>query len=527
MGRLIVRIGIESQPEALALGYGGRHDDQDAFDSRWAAFGTARGSRLPQHSTGVHGGNAAMKTHGAVCRSLLSALALITAPATLASSSSSERGFEPPTPFSIDPVGSGRTQLHSAAAGPDGSFYAAGFSAGYIFDARQVVVVKITSSGARDPNFGLNGVAWTGLNFVGGSDEIDIVVQNGRPIVSATVASSPTLEDRDIALVRLATSGVVDSTFGEDGVRILDLNTALDAGDGTFVGQDGARALALGSDGSIYLHATQRGFGENSSGLPRTDTDFSLTRLTANGDLDTAWGTGGMFTLDIDESSEIPRGLMVLADGAVIGMGYADSPELGSTQPVVYKLTSTGTLDTTFSEGGVFHGIVLPTHSEIYNGVVHGDNLVTAGYGRRSGKPNDYLSLRFSTLTGVRDQTWGDAPDGAVLIDPSGSLFGSNCRNAVALPNGGTALIGSTGPINERAQDAVIMILTADGMLDTNFGSGIMIFAGNASDQLWGGAVNEGRALFVGYRGTTGINEDGFGVILPLSGDVLFRGGFD
>lgn len=172
----------------------------------------------------------------------------------------------------------------------------------------------------------------------------------------------------------------------------------------------------------------------------------------------------------------------------------------------------------------MFHDTVLAIRTEVYNFVVHGDKLVTGGYGRNSGSSNDYVSLRFDLATGARDLTWGGAANGAVMVDPSGVMLGSNCRNAIVLPGGRTALFGSTGSGNLPSQDAALVILNGNGRVDTaSYGGGIHTFefGTNGSDQFWGGAVSGNAALFVGYKGggaaqTEIMNDDSYGVILPL-----------
>ena len=432
--------------------------------------------------------------------------------------------FELPAPFAVSISETGPDQLQSATAGPGGTFYAAGYAATTPTGPRMVRVAKLTPAGL-DVDFGTNGVATTAVEFRGGADEIDVATQpGGKIIVSATVANATDPNDRDIALIRLNANGTLDTTFGDNGVRVHDLNSAISNGT-TLVGLDAARGLAIDATGRIYVHAAQRGIGNNGAGNPRTDTDFTVVRFTANGALDTAWGASGKFLLDIQESNATARGLHVFADGSVIAGGYANSPGVGSVQAVLFKLTPAGVLDTAWGEGGVFHDIVLAVQTEIYHFAVHGPKLVTGGYGRNTGTTNDYISMRFDIATGDRDLEWGGAPNGAVLFDPSGAMLGSNCRNAIALPDGRTALIGSTGPGNMPSQDAVLAILDADGRIETErFGDGIHVFplGSNGNDQLWGGAVSGDHALFVGYKGggatqTEQSNDDSYAVVLPLN----------
>lgn len=431
--------------------------------------------------------------------------------------------FTVPTPFAVPLSMAGPDQLQSAAAAPDGRFYAAGFAGAATTGPRFVTVVKFSRTG-HDATFGTAGVFTSTVDFRGGSDEIDLVTQpGGKILVSATVANALDPNDRDIAVLRLNTNGTLDTTFGTLGVSVIDLNTAHNTGT-ALVGLDSSRSIAVDAAGRIYLHAASRGVGLTGGGLPRTDTDFTVARLTVDGMLDTGWGTAGKHLLDIQESNATPRAIHVLADGSVIGSGYANSPGLGTVQAVLYKVKPDGMRDTAWATDGLFHDTVLAVQTEVYGFGIHGDKLVTGGYGRNAGATNDYVSMRFDVATGARDLTWGGTTNGAVVVDPSGTMLGSNCRYAVALPNGRTALIGSTGPGNMPAQDAVLVILGAEGRVDTaTYGDGIHTFklGADGNDQLWGGAVSGDAAVFVGYKGggatqTATSNDDSYGIILPF-----------
>jgi hypothetical protein len=194
---------------------------------------------------------------------------------------------------------------------------------------------------------------------------------------------------------------------------------------------------------------------------------------------------------------------------------------------VLYRLTPAGALDSTAwsGNGGVFYDTVLAKQTEVYNFAIDGDRITTAGYGRATDIStnccNDWVSLRFNTSTGERDTSFGGGPNnGAVQVDPTGAHTGSNCRNAIALPNGGTALVGSAGPGGTR--DAALAILKQNGHLDTEYGTGVMTFSlEGTEDQWWGGAVSGGNLLLIGWKGvgatqTDSANDDTYGVLLPL-----------
>jgi uncharacterized delta-60 repeat protein len=442
--------------------------------------------------------------------------------------------FVAPTPIAVPLSAAGPDQLMAAAAGPGGSFYLAGWAAVGIAttDPREVLIAKVDAAGALDTSFGGgDGIATTPLVFRGGNDEIDVVVQgDGAIVVSATVANEANTADRDVALVRLDAQGVVDPGFGDAGVRQVNLNDAFDPGGGNpLVGLDSARGLALDATGRIYLHALQRG----EVPADRTDTDFTVVRFTADGDVDDTFGTDGKHLLDItggiaaESLNATARAIHVQADGGVIASGYTTNPSFGANpQPVLYKLDTAGVLVPEFATGGLFHDIVLTVQTEIYGFAVHGTHLVTGGYGRESGDQNDWISLRFDVATGARDTAWGGTANGAVVFDPSGALIGDNCRNALALPNGKTVMIGSTGPGNmPPMQDAVFAVLSPTGTLDEMYGDGVHTyqFAGGmpGNDQLWGGGVSGTNAALVGYKSpgatqATDNNDDAYVVILPV-----------
>ncbi len=433
--------------------------------------------------------------------------------------------FVPPTPVALSLSAAGPDQLQSVVAGPDGTFYVGGFAGAAASGPFRAVVAQVNAAGALVPSFGVGGVVTTELIVPGVADEIDLAVQSdGKLLVGATVLSRTAPPDRDVAVLRLTATGQVDSTFGDDGVRVLDLSTT---GDGSTV-TDSLRALAVGAGDSIFLHGGQKAEGTIIGGsTPRVDSDFYVVKLTAQGAVDSTWGTAGKHLQDLylsaTHSNAVARFVRPLPDGTVLAGGYSNA--IGTVQPVLYKLSADGVPVTSFASGGLFHDTVLAAQTEVYNVALHGDKVVTGGYGRQSGTVNDWVSLRFDVQTGARDASWGGTSNGAVVFDPSGAMLGSNLRSAVALPEGKTLLVGSTGPANMAAQDAVFAVLDASGKLDTKYGAGVVKypFGSNGNDQLWGIAVSGGKAMMVGYKGglaplamqTAGQNDDSY--LVPLS----------
>jgi uncharacterized delta-60 repeat protein len=472
--------------------------------------------------------------------------------------------YTPPMATSFGYSAAGHDQVMAATAGPNGGWYTVGWKAADTQAAtpRNIVVTKLLSSGMPDTAWATNGTLDTQVSFKGGGDELDLAVyggtgaQAGKIMVSAVVAAQTVnpvdASDTDVAFIRITAAGALDTTFDTDGVVFHDFNTSLPVVSGTsttFPGRDTVRGFALQDDGSFFIHGQQRAEGDVTGmpGTPRSDSDFLVAKFTVGGVLDTTWGGGdGKFLQDIyfnnTHTNATARGIFVIptAPGEVIASGYANSGISGmggGPQGVLIRLTNTGTLKTTFNPDGavpgMFHDVVLALQTEFYNIAIHGNTIVTGGYGRDTGTINDFISLRFDINTGGRDPTWGTpaSTGGKVLFDPTpmDKMAGSNCRNAVALLAGKTLLIGSSsrttngGGANPEVQDAVFAVLDAGGVLDTAYGTGVHTYklGDDGVDQFWGAALSGNKALIVGWRGAKGTasatnNDDAYAVVLPM-----------
>lgn len=425
--------------------------------------------------------------------------------------------FVPPTPSAIALSAEGTDQLLGVTAGPNGTFYAVGFRAPTTEATadRETVVVKLTATGALDTTWG-GGDGIVSHNVIaGGAGEAlrSIVVQpSGKIVVFGQAEDEVVAADRDLVLLRFNADGTLDNDFGTAGVVRHDLSTALPNGMGGVTGAEAAWEVATDTTGRLYLHSGQRAAGT------RTDTDFAITRLTVDGELDTNYATGGTFRLDIQMSSASVRGLIVLADGSVLGGGYANSTGVGSVQPVVYKLTPAGELDANFATGGVFHELVLPALAEVYDLVAQGDKFVTTGYGKTTADgTNDLLSLRF-TAAGALDAGWADA--GKLVVDVSGAQLADTSRSLIALPGGRTLLLASRGAT--AGNDAAFAVVDDTGAYDADFGGQFhALDLGGGGDQFWAAAVSGSNVLMVGHKGagampTATNNDDAFVALMPL-----------
>lgn len=398
--------------------------------------------------------------------------------------------------FSAD----GHDRLYDVAFDADGKILAVGVRADGIDAATDLstLVARFTPDGALDPSFGSGGSVVKNL-AVGTTGEVarGIAVQStGKIVVAATVEAEGAADprDRNIALARFLPDGALDTSFGTAGVVVLDLSAGV--ADGTAFSADMQWGLALASGDKLVISGAMVASG-------RTDTDYALVRLDADGARDASFGTNGVFSLDIGNAPASARRATVLADDSVVLAGYRK--EAGAVLPVVFKVTAAGVLDTTFGVGGVFSEAVLAATTEAYDAVVQGDKLVTIGYGRENTTDDlDWISLRL-TASGTLDPTWGTG--GHVLLDAAG--FNDNGRALTALPDGRVLMVGG-GRTAAAESDAMLAILAnADGAPDASFGPGgiRLLDLGGPNDFLWSVAVQPGGKLAVA-AGIAGANSD-------------------
>ena len=165
-------------------------------------------------------------------------------------------------------------------------------------------VARYNTDGSLDPGFGSGGKLVTTF---GGQESraVRLLVQpDGKILVAGvTVPGGGTL---DFALVRYASDGSLDPSFGLGGEVVSDFGGTVDDGVG----------LALQPDGRILL--------SGASGVGRAN-DFALARYEPDGTLDSSFGAGGRTTTDFggvdlaDVVAVEPDGKIVLAGGTSVG----------------------------------------------------------------------------------------------------------------------------------------------------------------------------------------------------------------
>lgn len=144
------------------------------------------------------------------------------------------------------------------------------------------LLAKYSSQGVLDKSFGNNGVTTTDFGKYGDYLE-GIAIQSDSKIIGVGVTGTDfTFENENIAVVRYNTDGSLDKSFGSEGKITV-----------TFDGINSqANSLLLTPDNKVLIGG---GVGGSAEG---TSTDFTLIRLLSNGALDSSFGVNGKVITD-------------------------------------------------------------------------------------------------------------------------------------------------------------------------------------------------------------------------------------
>jgi uncharacterized delta-60 repeat protein len=261
-----------------------------------------------------------------------------------------------------------------------------------------------------------------------------------RMLVGGTI-TPPDSSYSDFFLTRFTASGVVDTSFGSNGVVMTDFTG----------GWDRVSQLLVTPEGKIVAV----GQAYTKGGL----MDLGIARYSASGALDTTFGTGGKVTAQMmggyAEVEESPLGATLDNNGRLVVVGRATGRQFGNYgyyhAHFITRFTASGTLDKTFGKSGKLVGNAGFHTSDGWNAVAMKNSEIRVG-GINNGQ---------WTIARVSDK-------GAFL-----SKVVSPVYDLVAFEPDAEKVIGLT-PIStpETGNDIQIARVNLNGTLDTTFGGG-------------------------------------------------------
>lgn len=362
----------------------------------------------------------------------------------------------------------GRLDLESAGIVPlvqaDGKIVLVGNAAS---TASQIALSRIRPDGTLDRGFGDQGHVFVGAGLfsivTGATMQGDrIVVVGGTQAVGGASA--------DTFVARFLSDGRPDTSFGPNGVRILDIG-----------GVDYASSVVAASDGEVLV--------AGSSG-----TDAFVARVTDAGALDASFGVAGVRRVATGQPdvSEIRPDIAITPSGAAVivftDLGLAPTPVTR-----LVRVTSTGALDLSFGgTGEVFQDVSIDDE--------FGKQVLVAG-------------ARTFAVTELEGDAWITAfePDGDVDV-----TWGVSGKRLVPL-SGAESVV--TGAALDPAGRIVIAALAIDG--EARRWQLVRVLATGSLDATFAGDGSFDREVAEG-TGPSGVAAEAAGYVLLGSEDMRF-----
>ncbi len=328
-------------------------------------------------------------------------------------------------------------------------------------------------AGTLDTTFNNVGIVTTDLGS--NKDEIDAIgVQSDGKIVVAG-SSKLSASDYQFALARYFSDGILDTTFGNNGMVLTNFGNSF----------DGALGLVIQSNGKILVagYSFEGGY------------DFALARYNVDGSLDISFDTTGKVTTNLGGTYDVAYAVTLQNNGKIIVAGE-DNSRFG-----LVRYNTNGTRDTTFGTNGIVSTGFSSLNDGAYGIAIQTDgNIVVGGLAYSSITGVDFALARYDT-TGTLDTTFDN--DGKVTIDINNNSFDEG--HALFIQPDGKILLAGSFTTNADKGYAVIRV-NSDGTLDSSFSSnGIAMFNISTLDDYCSAIAlqTDGRILLAGITGNS------------------------
>lgn len=339
-------------------------------------------------------------------------------------------------------------------------------------------VARYTTNGQLDPSFGTNGLVTSG----GGDNGRRIAIQSDGKLVQTGFTSFA--GQFDFMLVRYLTNGTVDASFGSNGVVRTDFKNGSDDRPGSILIQSDGKIVTAGSSESKFAMARydengnlDAAFGQGglltanlppcldlalqpdgkfvaalSRGLDGNNFDYKVARITPGGALDGSFGSGGQVTTSFGGNFESVNAVTLQSDGKIVAAGKSTVNDAQSF--AVARYLTNGTLDATFGTGGkVLTSLTNGSSDEAFALAMQSDGKIVAAGLTVFGFADDFAVVRY-LHDGTPDPSF--ALDGRLRLN-AGSGFERAFR--VAIQNDGKIVAAGFSSQNTQLDFAVVRLL--------------------------------------------------------------------
>ena len=299
--------------------------------------------------------------------------------------------------------------------------------------------------GSLDLSFNSNGYLITPVivnGIHGASSAGDFVVLEDNSVVMA--GSTYLTPQRYFSIIKYLDKGVVDSSFADNGVALVDLGLL----------EDYACCISTDNNGRLVV----AGYSFNGE-----YNDIGIIRLNSNGSIDKTFGDSGKLVIPIGKSDSYAYDVDVLSDNSIVVAGKAFITD--NFDFIVYKLLPDGKPDNTFGNKGLVSYNFGKSFDEATKVLVLENDKLLVGGSSNNGLDLD-VTLALLTKSGQLDTTFNHS--GFITWDYQGK---TNSFGDMAIDSGGSIYVtGNTTIPGYYAP--YIAKFTKHGAIDSTFATG-------------------------------------------------------
>ncbi|MGJ8746083.1 T9SS type A sorting domain-containing protein [Polaribacter sp.] len=412
-----------------------------------------------------------------------------------------------------------------------------------LFVLQLIILNSVYSQvGILDPTFGTNGIAITEVsnNLINDGGKSVLVKDDGTILVTGYTTNAN--GNSDFALVQYDSNGILDSSFGTNGIAVLDINGFDEEASFSLLQSDGkiitvghttnsnkdiivARFNSNGTLDTTYaingLFTYDSGaddFGKKVAILPdnkifigcEISSNYGIIKISETGTVITSFGTNGITTTDLGSVDSL-RDLKLQSDGKILIAGTSGKNDIGDGDvydKALIRHNSDGSLDNTFNSTGIiFTSFESGKNDGGYAINIQPDGKIIINGSSEDNQGYDNIALTRYNTDGSIDESFGT--NGTTFTNYSDYDFSFT---SLIQTDGKIILGGYFINVTTLQRDLILLRYTNNGILDNTFGNnGITTTDLNNNSRDFGFSLafqSNNKILFAGYTKENGNTYD-------------------
>jgi uncharacterized delta-60 repeat protein len=319
----------------------------------------------------------------------------------------------------------------SIAIQNDGKILLAGYSSNG--QNADFTIVRYHHNGILDLSFGKNGITITDIGNFNDYAKSIALQTDGKIVVSGQTFNG---NDYDFATIRYTADGSLDRSFANNGIAITDLGS-----------NDNSETLAIDFFGNILI-----------AGYSFIDSnkDFAMLRYLSNGTLDLKFNAGGKVCMDIDRADNTANAILLQPDGKILLSGYSNNEKnIGLALLRFHKI---GKLDYEFGDNGKIISALTEDGIKGTSLALQNDGKILVGGYRHNSKDYDFAILRYNE-DGSADEYFSEKGEQVFAIQSSNDY----CY-AIGVQQDGKIIAAGSASIASKEKIAIARFITSTEM---------------------------------------------------------------